>query len=383
MVETPAVTEGSSASDASQPAASSAETPSTGVETVAASTPSSDGDASAALASKFGVVDDAPGPSRDERGRFAPKQGEAAPAPDAPGAAVASATPAPEKFKLGDIEFDSPDHAAQQFKSLRGMFKPLESKVRDTQNELTRAINVASAWEAVARKHGYTDDGSKPATAAPAAAPASAAPDAPAEPNWDILAHLANHPETGTVGALIQYHQEVQRLAEAREQKLRDEIRQEIEGKYAPVLADRAEQAELAEVGALVDTMAEWTVTATGQPFFPELSDGQKLKEIGELWRSAGHDNAQLKTQQGLTAAIALYRMWNGVASAASAPAPSTPAPPAPVAPAPPGSSDLALAMGGSAPPNVRPSGPASPQQAARAAIRSADVMDARWGVSP
>lgn len=374
-----------SASDASQSAASSAEsTPSP--ETTSAPDTSAAGDTaadSAALADAFGVMDDGappPGPTRDEKGRFAPR-GDAPPQP-APDAPTAVAAPAPEKFKLADLEFDSPDHAAQQIKTLRGMFKPMEREVRDLRSELTNAINVANAWKAQAE--GKSATAAPPATA-PAGAPASTAPAVPAEPKWDVIQYLAQHPETGVAGALVEYHQQAQALAEAREQALRAEIKREIEAQYSPVLQSHAEQAELAEVGALVDQMASWTIQATGAPAFPELSDINQVAAIGQTWRDAGNDPALLKTPQGLQMAVALHRMWNGFTPAAPvvAAAPSTQAPPPPAAPAPPGSSDLALAMGGTAPPNVRPGGPVSPQAATRAAIRGADPVDAFWGVTP
>jgi hypothetical protein len=370
-----------SASDASQSAASSAESTPSPAETAApASDPSSD---SSALASTFGVVDDGGvppvGPARDAQGRFAAKPAEAQsePAPDA--APAQPAAPASQKFKLADLEFDTPEHAAQQIKTLRGMFKPMEREVRDLRSELTNAINVANAWKAQAEGRAAQPpaDPAKP----PAAAPAS---DAPVEPKWDVIDHLARHPEAGVAGALIEYHTQAQALAEAREKQLVERLTKEIEGRYAPVLASHAEQAELAEVDALVRGMADWTMEATGQPAFPELRDIHQIAAIGQTWRDAGNDPKALKTPQGIQMAVALHRMWSGFSPAPVAPAaPSTQAPAAPAAPAPPGSADLALAMSGSAPPSVRPAGSVTPQQAARAAIRGADPMDAFFGVTP
>lgn len=388
MTETQAGAEGASASDASQPAASSAETPSQSApETSTDSSYSPD-----VVASHFGVTegDAPPAPrARDDRGRFA-KAGESpevAPqadgaAPPAPAAAAGSQpAPAPEKFKLAEgLEFDSPDHAAQQFRSLRGMFKSQDTQLRELRAELTQAINVANAWKAKADGSAAT---SAPA-AAPAAAPASGKPDSKAEPDWELLHHLASNPEVGLTGALMQYHQEHSRLAEAREQKLREEIAKEFEAKYSPVLSAHSEQAELAEVDALVRGMASWTVQATGAPAFPELQDIESVAAIGQTWRDAGNDPQMLKTPQGLQMAIALHRMWSGY-TAAPAPVAASPstAPAAPAAPAPPGSTDLALAMAGAAPPHSRPNGPAHPQAAVRLAIRNADVMDSHYGVAP
>jgi hypothetical protein len=391
MTETQAGAEGASASDASQPAASSADTPSQSApDTSASSSTPTEADL---VASHYGVTEgDAP-PSpraRDDRGRFA-KAGESpevapqgdAPVQAAPGAAPAAAAPAPQKFKLAEgLEFDSPEQAAQQIRTMRGMFKSQDTQIRDLRSELTQAINVANAWKA--RAEGSAATAAPGTTPSPAAAPASGKPATLAEPDWELLHHLASNPEVGLTGAMMQYHQEQNRLAEAREQKLREEIAKEFESKFAPVLSAHSEQAELAEVDALVRNMASWTVQATGAPAFPELQDVESIAAVGQTWRDAGNDPKLLKTPQGLQMAVALHRMWSGYTAPqpSVAAAPST-APMAPAPPPPPGSTDLALAMAGSAPPHSRPSGPAHPQAAVRHAIRNADVMDAHFGVAP
>lgn len=393
-MDAPAAGPAPSASDASQSAASSAETPSA-TPTAPDTSTSSQADAdTAAQASYFGVSPDGGLPPvggrvRDpQTGRFV-KGSETTPEaggqqdPPAPDAAPAQpAAPASQKFKLAEgLEFDSPEAAAQQFRTLRGMFKSQDGQLRELRAELTQAINVANAWKATAEGKSAT---AAPASPASAGAPASAAPTTPAEPDWETVAALAAHadPNIARVGPLVQYHQEAQRLAEAREAALFERLTKEIEAKYSPVLASHAQQADLAEAGAVVDALADWTIEATGQPFFPELRDYDQIAAIGKTWRDAGRDPALLKTQGGLIDAIALHRMWTGyMTPAAPAPAASTPAPPAP--PPPPGSAELAMAMAGTAPPNVRPAGPAHPQEAVRAAIRNADRVDSFWGVAP
>lgn len=82
-------------------------------------------------------------PTRDDKGRFV-KQGEGAEAPaeepPAPEQAPEDAKPASAKFKFGGAEFDSQEAAEQSFRTLRGQYKSMEQRVKDSRSEAERVV---------------------------------------------------------------------------------------------------------------------------------------------------------------------------------------------------------------------------------------------------
>lgn len=270
----------------------------------------------------FGLPSDASPSSgkaavRGPDGRFLPGS---APAQDGEGdhtlEAGQDAPPAPTtKFKFGGIEFDSQEAAEQNFRSLRGEFKPLSQLAKslggmtEIAPTLQRAADSARAWKAhadslTAELQAYRQGG-QPAQQQQEVEQdvPTAGPGAEVGVDWALYAEIKKlAADSGEPWKAEQWLiSETSKAERARfEQMLNDRL--------APLDRERQQAGVVSQTEALFGQMAEYSY-ADGSPAFPELHDETAAYEIGKLWASLGLPREAAMTPQGAAAAIALYRM--------------------------------------------------------------------------
>lgn len=285
------------------------------------------------------VMDDGiPGPPRGPDGRFLPaSEGKPGEAPPLPGEEPAPEPTTPQRFKFAGEEWDSQEIAEQNFRSLRGQFKPLTQKLQAIEAEhrqatetLHRAAESARGWKAEHDRIAAELEAYRTGKATPQSQPAE---DGPSQEvpgvDWDLYA-------------------EIHRLATEQgqpwkaEQWLAEQQQRVFEAKLAAKLDEATRpqrEAELrnqvgAQTDALFTALADYA-NADGSPAFPELGDPEAAYQIGKFWTSLGLPPEAALTPQGAIAAIALYRMASGQGSQGSSAAPPAPTPPTPAPPTP------------------------------------------------
>jgi hypothetical protein len=279
---------------------------------------------------------------RDEKGRFLARP-EVATEPQREGdPAKPAVEPAPEPpqdpnapavFKFAGEEFASQEAAEQNFKSLRGQFKPLNDAAHG-------AAESARAWKAEAEKAVAQRDAlvaelnavkavpqSQPA-AKPAEVPAEAAPSI----DWALYAEIRKQADaTGEPWKAEQWlHEQNEAVLKAREEKLREELSE-------PQRKAEARRQVGQKTEQLFSSLAEY-VNEDGSVAYPELRDPDQAYQVGKFWASMGLPTEYALTPQGAIAAIGMYRMASkqGAAVAAEAAAAAgSQGSPAPTAPTP------------------------------------------------
>lgn len=276
-------------------------------------------------------------PPRDAFGRFvAPSSatpsasGEHTPEP-------ASAPDSAAEFEFAGERFPSREAAEQNFKSLRGQYKPLQGLAKQlggVQHVVPRFVAAAESARGWKAAHDNVQAelqalrGAAPAAAQPQpVAPSTPQPtDAtPAEVDWDLYAEVKKlATERGEPWKAEQWLMEQVRTSErAHYEKL-------LNDRFAPLDAAQQAHTRHAEVTAQTETLFGNLIDYTldnGSPAFPELHDEASAREIGSLWASLGLPRAHALTPQGAIAAIALYRMNRAVSAPQAGAAAPTPAP--------------------------------------------------------
>jgi hypothetical protein len=255
----------------------------------------------------------------------------AQPSPEAPEAAPVEAPEAPvdpnapEKFIIAGEEFESKEAFEQNFKSLRGQFKPMAETAH-------KAAESANAWKADSEgKDALINRLTAELTAARSQSqPAEQAPP-PAEESsseegidWELYAEISRrYTEAGEPHKAQQWLQEkVDAIQAAREAKLREALE-------APAKAEAARRQLHADTSQLFSSLAEYTNT-DGTPAYPELRDKDAAFAVGRFWQQMGLPASHARTPQGAIAAIALYRMavaQNASSQGSPDPAPAPPTP--------------------------------------------------------
>lgn len=406
-----------------------AETENTSTSPEAAAPAPSGGESAAAAGGKesgpdfgasFGVV--TRGDSHDAPGGMVPEKVNDKPAAPAPVAQAAdpkaTAAPADDKkkdgpdrskpftpepddparpFKFGGEQFVDAQAAEHNYKTVRGMLPHLYQQVKQ-QSEAAAAqtrlatdnYNAAVGWQ---RQYEELKKQIESGTVAPAAAPkdgkpaASAPTTAAAGIDWDTFNYLANQPHIGVAGALAWYHEENEKLVEARLAKQREELTGEFDSRLTPLVGSTEQNQALGTLQGLIKEMSTYTLPAERGAglAYPELADDEALGKIAELWHAAQLDPNLLLTRTGLENAVFRYRAFypQGHRPAAQAAPSTTASAPAPQPAAPqPSSADTALALGGSHPPAARPGTPPAPADAVRARLRAAASQNNYWGVT-
>jgi len=289
-----------------------------------------------------GVLDDgpedattrAPDPrARDAAGRFVAAADGETPVVTKPRPSTTDAeTSVPEppeakpKFKFAGKEYESPEAAEHEYKSLTGKLVPVQRKLAETEGTLVKAAESARGWHSEAQRLAARVAELEAGGGNPTPAADKTSPEPAKGIDWELYAEISKVAnEAGTPWKAQQWLQEqvdAQRAADIaalREEAIENPRRE----------AER--QAQLKSTAdTLVDSMAAHT-NPDGSPAFPEFRDGATAREVGALWQSLGLDPMLALTPGGAVAAVALYRMARGMDGAAAAPpaAPPTPAQPA------------------------------------------------------
>jgi len=238
---------------------------------------------------------------RGADGKFAKADGtpadtEVPEAPEAEGDA-----PKPSKFKFAGEEFDSEDAAAQNFKSLRGQFKPLQERANHAEIQLGKAAESARGWKAA--HDALLAERGKPSPQADSAETSS-----PAEQgiDWGLYAEIKRvATEAGEPWKAEQW------LQTKSEELIQSRIDAKLDEALKPSREREAQEALGAQTEELFGNLAEY-VNTDGSPAFPELQDESSAYEVGKLWNSMSMPREYILTPQGAFAAVAMYRAIRG-----------------------------------------------------------------------
>lgn len=225
--------------------------------------------------------------------------------------------PKPQKFKFGDKEYDSLEQAEQSFRSLQGMFKPMQERLTSAEQLAEKAAESARAWRARAIElEGGGQVAPTPQRPVPPESgqqgrdPKADLEAALANVNGELFESLAREHGLPLAGRYLA----AQVLATVNDQmlpRLRQEIMDQLAPELEPLKQDRGFQQATQHVASLITQVSEYK-NADGSDAFPELSDEKTVFEIGDLWRSMDMPAEVALTPKGLLQAIALYRMYNG-----------------------------------------------------------------------
>ncbi len=224
--------------------------------------------------------------------------------------------PKTQKIKFGDKEYSSLEEAEQSFRSVQGMFKPMQERLTSAEQLAEKAAESARAWRqrAIELEQG---------TAAAAPTPQRPVPQdsgqrdakadleaALANVNGELFESLAREHGLPLAGRYLA----AQVLATVNDQmlpRLRQEILDQLAPELEPLKQDRGFQQATQHVADLITQVSAYK-NADGSAAFPELQDEKTVFEIGHLWRSMDMPVELAMTPKGLLQAIAMYRMYNG-----------------------------------------------------------------------
>jgi len=284
--------------------------------------------------------------ARDAAGRFVagePKVGEPVGEPKLPGIRPDVAVPEPPdakpKFKFAGKEYESPEAAEHEYKSLTGKLQPTQRKLAETEGTLVKAAESARGWHSeaqrlAARVAELEAGGGNPAPQ-PETAPAKGI-------DWDLYAEISKVAqeagEPWKAQKWLQDQIDTQRAADIA--ALREEA----------IESPRREAEQRAQLESAANTLVESMAAHTnpdGSAAFPEFRDGATAREVGALWQSLGLDPQLALTPGGAVAAVALYRMARGMDGAVAAPPAASPTPAQPAVPPSPAAEAAAALDGG------------------------------------
>lgn len=212
----------------------------------------------------------------------------------------------PAKFKFAGEEFDSEEAAAQNFKSLRGQFKPLQDRAHQAEIILGKAAESARGWKAA--HDALLAERGQPS---PPAGKAEGTTESPAEPgiDWELYAEIKRvATEAGQPWKAEQW------LHAQSEELLQKKFDAKLEDALKPSRDREAQEALGAQTEELFGSLAEY-VNSDGSPAFPELQDESSAYEVGKLWYSMNMPQDYIFTPQGAFAAVAMYRAIRGAQS--------------------------------------------------------------------
>ena len=220
--------------------------------------------------------------------------------------------PAPKKIKFAGEEYGDIAEAEQKFKSLQGMFRPLNERVSKAEALAREAAENARYWreQAEARQSPTPPSQVPPDSGAGTYTPQTAEQElqaALANVDGEMFETLARERGLPLAGRYLA----AQVLASVHDTMLpalRDEILAQINPRLEPVAQSVEFQQQTHEVSNLIEGVSQLR-NPDGNFAFPELNDENEMYEIAELWSSM--DNPQ-STPQSLIQAIALYRLYRG-----------------------------------------------------------------------
>jgi hypothetical protein len=236
--------------------------------------------------------------------------------PELPEGAKAEGVVKPEakKIKFGDKEYESIEQAEQSFKSLQGMFKPMQDRLTRAEQLAEQAAESARSW----RQRAIELEGAppqQPQTQNVQAKPTTETSQAELEKalsrvNGELFESLAREHGLPLAGRYLA----AQVLATVHDDMLpalREEIMASLRPELEPLKQDRGFQQATQHVAGLIETVGQYK-NHDGSDAFPELQDQQSVTEIGELWVSMDMPAELALTPKGLLQAVALYRMYKG-----------------------------------------------------------------------
>lgn len=241
---------------------------------------------------------------REEAGLGPRQKPEPEPKPETP--------PTPKKIKFAGEEYGDIAEAEQKFKSLQGMFRPLNERVSKAEALAREAAENARYWreQAEARQSPTPPSQVPPNSAAGTYTPQTAEQElqaALANVDGEMFETLARERGLPLAGRYLA----AQVLASVHDTMLpalRDEILAQINPRLEPVAQSVEFQQQTHEVSNLIEGVSQLR-NPDGNLAFPELNDENEMYEIAELWSSM--DNPQ-STPHSLIQAIALYRLYRG-----------------------------------------------------------------------
>lgn len=229
----------------------------------------------------------------------------------------------PPRFKFAGEEFDSQEAAEQNFRSLRGQYKPLQALGKQLggmdriPSTLSEAALSAREWKAahdrvsaelasIRAGQPAQQQSSQPQSPTPVE---QAAAESDADVDWDLYAEIKSlATESGKP-----WEAERWLINQVREQE-RKRVESLMDDKLMPFHEARARAEVVSQTDRLFSSLAEQQL-ADGSVAFPELRDEEQAFEVGKIWASMGLDPQAALTPAGAIAAIALYRMFGGSAS--------------------------------------------------------------------
>ena len=216
-----------------------------------------------------------------------------------------------QKIKFGDKEYNNLGEIEQSFKSLQGMFKPMQERLTKAEQLAEQTADLARQWHrrAMELEQGTVQPSpAQPKTETPK--PADELEQALSRVNGELFESLAREHGLPLAGRYLA----AQVLATVHDDmlpRLREEIMAQLKPELEPLKQDRGFQQATQHVAGLMDSMSQYK-NADGSDAFPELNDPDTCLEIGTLWRDLNLPAEIALTPQGLLQAIGLYRMYRG-----------------------------------------------------------------------
>lgn len=244
----------------------------------------------------------------------------------------------PEKFKFGDIEFDSREAAEQNFKSLRGMHRAVEKKAEEAGGRASENARVAHAWKAEAdrlraeiealrtgrpaaggerpQNLGRPSNGQAQPTPAVARGGEGADPAAEAKAfresiDWEFYHEL--YEQQGPQAAQWWLTDKFEAHLAEREGRLLKQIEQ----RFQPFQEQQARTQELHAAADVFERMASFKDQA-GDAYYPELGDQAAVEAIARTWNQMGMPPDLKFSERGVHLAILEFRFWRDRQSGAA-----------------------------------------------------------------
>lgn len=273
----------------------------------------------------------------EEDGEEAPEpratKGEVAPAVDAsgkpplpPGSEVE--TQAPGKVKLGGKEYPSLEEADKAHRSLQGMFKPMQERIKGLTDERDYGYNAANAWikevqsrdariaELEAQLGGRPGSGGQKVTQGAQASQSDELPnveDLLSDIDGEAFEAVLQH--GGTPNAAKFLAGEVLKVVR---EKLLTAYDAKVSKRFQPYETSGASAKQAAAADQLFESFAQMK-THDGKEAFPEVKNPAILAEIAKVWSESGLPMDHALTESGLMSAIGMWRMLKGFPTAESA----------------------------------------------------------------
>ncbi len=219
---------------------------------------------------------------------------------------------APQKIKFNGKEYDSMQAIEQEHKSLQGMFKSFDARVKNAEQMAEKAVESARSW----RQRAMELEGTAPQ---PQQQPQQRPQPTDEQSAEQELTAVLKNIDGDRFESLAREHGlpiagrylAAQVLATVHDQmlpKLAEQIMAQMQEQFAPYTQSVEFQQQTNTVGTLIENVSQLR-NPDGNIAFPELNDPNEMMEVAELWASSGKAEP---TPQSLIQAIALYRLYRG-----------------------------------------------------------------------